>query len=97
MALAITLGVITGLIEGGVHIGLQKLHVLENNWYPIVWIAAVFNGVLLAVIAAVCSAVLGRLPARPVFRIAAIFAIVLAAVLPVLALGLRSTSVNTPS
>ena len=86
MSMAVVLGIGSGLIEGVGHMALQRMNLLENVWYPIIWIAAVFNGIVVTALAAVLSLTLGRNPDRLRLRTAAVFLVIFAAVLPCLAL-----------
>ena len=38
LPMALVLGMSSGLIEGVLHMGLQRLNVLEQVWYQIFWI-----------------------------------------------------------
>jgi arylsulfatase A-like enzyme len=89
IAMGVVLGCAGGLFEGIAHMALQKLNVLENVWYPIIWIAAVQNGVLVTVFAILLSVAVSRFrdPRRP--RNVAIFLITFAAVLPGIAWALK--------
>ena len=53
------MGVVTGcaggLLEGAAHMTVQRLHVVDNVWYPIIWIAAVQNAVLVGALALLFS------------------------------------------
>ena len=89
IAMAVVLGTTGGLIEGIGHMALQKLNLLENVWYPIIWIAGFFNGAGVGAFGALLSIILTRLPNRPRVRDAAIFLVILAACLPWLALMLK--------
>jgi len=89
VALAVVLGIASGLIEGVGHMVLQKMNLLENVWYPIIWIAAVFNGIAVGLLGVLLSLVVARFPGSPRLRAFAIFTVVLAAWLPCLALMLK--------
>src|SRR5687767_7230968 len=89
IVMGIVLGVISGLVEGVVHMGLHRLSVLDNSWYDIIWIAAIFNGLLVGVAGLFAAAVVARWPQRPRLRTAAIFSLFLLSVVPVLALMLK--------
>ena len=88
VAMAVALGLGGGLVEGLSHMGLQAVDVLAHAWYPIIWIAAVTNGIVVGGIGLFMALGLWLLPARPVARRAAVFGVACAAALPVLALVL---------
>jgi len=87
--MAVVLGLVGGLLEGVGHMLLQQLNILSNVWYPIIWIAALFNGLLLGVLGLALSAGLSVLPNRPRLRTVVVFILALAAGLPWLALMLK--------
>jgi arylsulfatase A-like enzyme len=89
VAMAVVLGIASGLLEGVGHMALQKMNLLENVWYPIIWIAAAFNGVVVGLLGVMVSLVVARFPNYPRLRTLAVFIIVLAAYLPCLALMLK--------
>ncbi len=86
--LGLFLGLACGLLEGVTHVALQQL-VLENSWYQIVWIAPVFNGLLLAVLGGLCALILAVMPDRRLFRTMAAFGLAAAALLPWISLLLK--------
>jgi len=86
--MAVGLGLVSGLVEGLFHIALQRLNILENVWYEIVWIAAFFNALALATAALVLGAIAARTGSTR-FRSFAVFSLAIVAVLPCLALGLK--------
>jgi arylsulfatase A-like enzyme len=86
-AIALVLGLAGGLVEGVVHMVLQRF-VLENVWYQIVWIAALFNAAVLAISALALSPLVGWLP-RPSGVRTTVFLLTVVALVPVLALTLK--------
>ena len=56
--MALALGLSGGLGEGVIHLVLQRLNVLDNSWYQIIWIAATFNALVLGTLALMCALVL---------------------------------------
>jgi arylsulfatase A-like enzyme len=82
------LGLMSGLVEGPGHMLLQRFDALDNSWYPIIWIASIFNAALLLALAIVASGVVRLLPQKRV-RNAMLFGLVFAAFLPVFALILK--------
>jgi len=88
-ALGVSLGLTAGLLEGVGHMVLQYFEVLDNSWYPIIWIAAVFNGLLVGAAGVVAAAILVLRPASARLRVLAVFSLFLLAVVPVLALMLK--------
>src|SRR5262245_13373977 len=86
--MAVVLGLVSGLVEGVCHLALQRLNILENVWYEIVWIAAFFNALALVALAAVFVALIGRANSGRV-RSFAVFSLAIVAVLPCLALMLK--------
>jgi hypothetical protein len=89
MQLALPLGMGFGLAEGITHMVLQRLNVLDNVWYPIIWISAVFNGILLSLLAVGAAVILWIFKGRPRLRRLMVFLLVLAACLPFVALALK--------
>ncbi len=89
LAVALTLGLAGGIIEGPGHILIQRLNLLDNVWYAILWIAPVFNGLLVALVGLAAWAVILLFPQRPLARRLAIFVVVLAACLPWVVLLLK--------
>jgi arylsulfatase A-like enzyme len=89
LALALSLGLLGGLLEGVIHIVIQKAGVLENSWYPIVWIAAVFNGALLGVLGVLGVGLVSIAPRRPWMGPLVVFGLASAAFLPWLSLLLK--------
>jgi arylsulfatase A-like enzyme len=87
--MGLVLGLISGLVEGLVHMGLHRLSVLDNSWYPIIWIAAVFNAVIVGGVAAFMGGIVSRRPDSPSMRWLAVFTLFLLAIVPVLALMLK--------
>jgi arylsulfatase A-like enzyme len=77
VALAVVLGFGGGLAEGAGHMVLQNMNILDNVWYPIIWIAAVFNGLLVTSVSLVLCAVLALMPRPGRRRAAAVFVVVL--------------------
>jgi arylsulfatase A-like enzyme len=88
--LATALGLSSGLVEGVAHMALHRFNVLDNVWYSIIWIAAIFNGLLLAILGVACTWCLTAWPGRARLRAAAVFLLVFAAFLPCTALILKS-------
>ncbi|MGH9385399.1 MAG: sulfatase-like hydrolase/transferase [Vicinamibacterales bacterium] len=87
---ALALGLGSGLTEGVGHMALQVvLHVLDNSWYPIIWIAAVFNGLLVGSAGALVGAVVASFRASEWVRGASIFGLFVLSGIPVLALTLK--------
>ena len=82
------LGLVSGLVEGVFHLALQRLNILENVWYEIIWIAAFFNALVLAGAALVLGAIAARTRSAR-FQSFAVFSLAIVAVLPCLALGLK--------
>jgi len=89
IAMGVVLGCAGGLFEGVAHMALQKLNVLENVWYPIIWIAAVQNGVLVTLLAILLSVAVSRFRDARRPRNVAVFLIAFAAVLPGIAWALK--------
>jgi arylsulfatase A-like enzyme len=89
IAMGIVLGLISGLLEGLVHMGLQRLGVLDNSWYPIIWIAASFNALIVGGAGLLAAAVVSSRPHNPVLRWMAVFSLFFLAMGPVLALALK--------
>src|SRR5689334_209968 len=85
LKMALVLGLVSGVVEGIGHLALQRLNILENVWYEIVWIAAFFNALALVALAAVFAAIIQRADSRRL-RSFAVFSLAIAAVLPCLAL-----------
>ena len=80
VAMAVVLGFGGGLAEGLGHMVLQRMmNVLDNVWYPIIWIAAIFNGLLVTLTGLLLAGVLTfvRQPRR--VRTAALYLVVLLA------------------
>lgn len=87
-AMAFVAGVFSGSLEGFIHLGLQRVHILDNSWYPIVWIAAAVNTLILLGVVAGALPVLRPLgPARR-HRVI-VFLVLLAGIIPWLVLGLK--------
>lgn len=87
-ALAIVCGIFGGLLEGVVHIALQRLHILDNSWYPIIWIAAVVNTLILVSLVTVSMVALAWLsPARR--QQITLFLVLLAGITPWFVLALK--------
>jgi len=87
--MAISLGAVGGLLEGVGHMVLQKLDILENSWYQIIWIASWFNGLLAGVVGLVVVIGVWLLGRRSWARHLGALLIAFAAVLPVMALLLK--------
>lgn len=87
-ALAIVAGVFGGILEGFIHMGLQRLLILDNSWYPIIWIAAAVNTLILVALVGVLAVALGWL-SRPRRYNAIRFFVLLAGMTPWLVLGLK--------
>ena len=87
--MGVVLGLMSGLMEGAGHMALHRLSVLDNSWYPIIWIAAVFNGLLVGTAGLIAAAIVARRPDSQRVRAAAIFSLFLLAIVPVLALMLK--------
>lgn len=87
--LGAVLGLSAGLLEGVGHMLLLRLEVLDNSWYPIIWIAAVFNGLLVGAAGVAAAAMLAVRPASSRLRRMAVFSLFTLAVVPVLALMLK--------
>ena len=87
--LALALGLGGGLLEGVIHVAIQRFGILENSWYQIIWIAAVFNGLLLGALALLAAFVLALLPRRSWLHTTAVFCLTSAAFLPWLSLVLK--------
>jgi arylsulfatase A-like enzyme len=68
---------------------LQRLDVLDNTWYPIIWIAAIFNGLLVGAAGVVVTAILAKYPGNDRLRRTAVFSLFMLALVPVLALMLE--------
>jgi len=94
LSMAIVLGITGGLVEGVCHLGLQRLNVLDNTWYEIIWIAAFFNGLVLLVTGIVLTAGFSILPARMRSKNLLVFVLALTALVPVLALALKEWMKN---
>ena len=89
ITMGIVLGLTSGLVEGVVHMGLHRVSVLDNSWYPIIWIAAVFNALIVGAAGVVMAAIVSRRPHSVPLRWTAVFALFLLAIVPVLALMLK--------
>lgn len=89
LSTAIILGITSGLIEGVGHLVLQRLNVLDNSWYEIIWIAALFNGLLLLLAGIALTAAFSVLPDRMRSNTAFVFTMALTALMPCLALMLK--------
>jgi arylsulfatase A-like enzyme len=87
--MALGLGMISGLVEGVIHMTLQRLNYLENVWYQIFWISAVFNALALGCLAAILVLVLSFSRKAPWMNSAAVFLIWFGALMPCLALMLK--------
>lgn len=87
--LGVVLGLNTGLLEGVGHLVLQRLGVLDNSWYPIIWIAAVFNALVVGSAGLIAAAVVSRRPADTRLRTLAVFSLILLAIVPLFALMLK--------
>jgi arylsulfatase A-like enzyme/uncharacterized membrane protein (GlpM family) len=87
--MGLVLGLMSGLMEGVGHMALHRLSVLDNSWYPIIWIAAVFNGFLVGTAGLVAGAIVAGRPDSQRLRTAAIFSLFLLSIVPVLALMLK--------
>ena len=87
-ALGLTLGLALGLVEGVVHLLRQRLDIYDNSWYAIIWIAAIFNGLLVGAAGVLAGVVCRRLTNRRL-RVAMVFALWLLALVPVVALLLE--------
>lgn len=87
--LAFAMGMAGGLIEGAGHMLLQALNFLDNSWYPIIWIAAFFNALLVSLGALVLAAISAMFGPRDRIRGLAVFAITIAACVPWTALILK--------
>jgi arylsulfatase A-like enzyme len=68
---------------------LQRFGVQDNTWYPIIWIAAVFNGLLVGAAGVVIAAILSRRPASSRVRFALVFTLFMLSLVPVLAVMLE--------
>ncbi|HYN08775.1 MAG TPA: sulfatase [Vicinamibacterales bacterium] len=79
LTMAVVLGFGGGLAEGISQMVLQKLNVLNNVWYPIIWIAAVCNGLLVTGAGLLLA---GALAFAPRARTAAVFLVLLLAFAP---------------
>jgi hypothetical protein len=88
-ACSAALGLTAGLIEGGGHMMLHRFDMVDNSWYPIIWIAAAFYGLFLGAAGLVATAVLRRWPDRMRLTAVVIFSLFMLAVVPVLALTLK--------
>ncbi len=88
LLVALVLGLTGGLLEGVIHIALQKLGFLENSWYQIIWISAAFNGALLGLLALLAAPILAASASRRI-EVSVVFSLVAAAVLPWLSLLLK--------
>jgi arylsulfatase A-like enzyme len=88
-AMALVLGIVSGFFEGAVHMVLQR-YMLGGVWYQIIWIAAVFNALLLVAMAAALSALLTFRAVRSRGRHALVFLLVFAAWLPCITLMLKA-------
>jgi arylsulfatase A-like enzyme len=88
-AFGFAIGLTSGLIEGVGHMVLQRLQILDNSWYPIIWIAAIFNGLLVGGAGVIFAALFALWPAGARARRVAVFSLFLLAFLPVFALMLK--------
>ena len=75
LPMALVLGMSSGLVEGVVHMVLQRLNVLEQVWYQIFWISAFFNAVALGLAALVLRFLLAALPNAGWLRFGSIFVV----------------------
>jgi arylsulfatase A-like enzyme len=89
LAVALWFGMAGGLIEGACHLVVQRLGFLENVWYQIVWIPAVFNALVLSVLGLLLAVGMSFFPLRPRVHLSAIFVLAFAACLPWVALILK--------
>ncbi len=87
--MGLALGLTSGLIEGIGHLALHRLNVIDNSWYSIIWIAAVFNGLLIGGAGVVAAGGMARWPDHSRLRWAAVFGLFLLAIVPVVALMLK--------
>jgi arylsulfatase A-like enzyme len=88
-AMAVALGLAGGLIEGIGHMVLQRLAVLENSWYSIIWISSIVNGLLVGLVALAVPPCLAWMRDRVRARRVAVFLVLLAACVPIVALMLK--------
>ena len=87
--MSLALGMSSGLVEGVVHMSLQRLSVLEQVWYQIFWISAGFNAAALGLAAVALRFMLAKFPQKDWLRFGSVFVIVLGALLPCIALALK--------
>jgi arylsulfatase A-like enzyme len=87
--MALSLGMLSGLVEGVIHMTLQRLNFLEQVWYQIFWISAGFNAVAVGLVGVLATLILKRRPGHEGLRFAAVFVISLGALLPCTALALK--------
>ncbi len=88
-SVGLVLGLVSGLIEGGLHLLRQRLDILDNSWYSIIWIAAVFNGLLVGAAGVLAGVVVARRPATRRLYVGMAFSLWFLALVPVLALMLE--------
>jgi arylsulfatase A-like enzyme len=89
ITLALVAGLSGGLLEGAIHLGLQRLDLLDNSWYAIIWISPIINSLVMGLIGVAVSVMLRLLPNRPAIRSAALFVVLLSAVFPLVALAVK--------
>ncbi len=89
LSAAVSMGLVGGLVEGAAHMVLQKLAVIENNWFPIIWIASVVDA--LAAGAAATAAIVGLMwmADRRAARRSATFVVVFTVLLPIVAISAK--------
>ncbi|MEO6224082.1 MAG: sulfatase [Vicinamibacterales bacterium] len=89
IALGVVLGLISGLTEGVGHMVLQRLNVLDNSWYPIIWSAAVFYGLALGGVGLLAATVASRHPGSTRLLTTGVFSLFFLSIVPVMALMLK--------
>jgi arylsulfatase A-like enzyme len=87
--MALGLGMASGLVEGVIHMTLQRLNFLEQVWYQIFWISAGFNAVAVGLAAVLLRLLLQRYPKQGWLNFGSVFIVSLGALLPCTALALK--------
>ena len=89
LPMALVLGMVSGLVEGVIHMTLQRLNILEQVWYQIFWISAGFNAAALGLVALVLKLVLRKSSRQGWMGFGSVFVISAGALLPCTALALK--------